>query len=118
MRYVLAFVLIAMVPVGFVFAKDVSVPVIGPDLTVAGDGSGNFKTIQQALDSIPHDNRQRIIILIKDGVYHEKVRIDPGFVTLRGESRQGTRIEFAQGTDEFTNQPDKIGRAVLNINGN
>ena len=90
---------------------------IGPDLTVAGDGSGNFKTIQQALDSIPHDSRQRTIIFIKDGVYHEKVRIDPSFVTLRGESRQGTRIEFAQGTDEFTNHPDNIGRAVVNING-
>jgi pectinesterase len=88
------------------------------DITVAADGSGDFKTIQKALDSIPLDNRQRMIIFIKDGVYHEKVRIDPDFVTLRGESRQGTRIEFAQGADEFTKQPDKIGRAVVNINGN
>ncbi len=91
---------------------------IKPDVTVAADGSGDFTTIQSALDSIPRDNRQRIIIFIKDGVYHEKVRIDPDFVTLRGQSRQGTRIEFAQGADEFTKQPDKIGRAVVNINGN
>jgi pectinesterase len=118
MRYALAFILIAMVPVGFVLAKDDSVPAIQPDLTVASDGSGNFKTIQQALDSIPHDNRQRTIVFIKDGVYHEKVRIDSDFVTLRGESRQGTRVEFAQGTDEFTNHPDDVGRAVVNINGN
>jgi pectinesterase len=117
MKSALAFILIAMVPVGLAVAKDESVPAIRPDLTVASDDSGNFKTIQQAIDSIPHDNRQRTIIFIKDGVYHEKVRIDPGFVTLRGESRQGTRIEFAQGTDDFANHPDNIGRAMVNING-
>ncbi len=91
---------------------------VKPDLTVASDGSGDFKTVQDAVDSIPRDNRQRMIIFIKDGLYHEKVRIDPGFITLRGQSRQGTRIEFAQGADDFTNHPDSLGRAVVNINGN
>jgi pectinesterase len=91
---------------------------IKPDVTVASDGSGSLRTIQEAIDSIPNDNRQRMIILIKDGVYHEKVRIDPGFVTLQGQSREGTRIEFPQGTDEFNQNPDKIGRAVVNVNGN
>ncbi|HVM62822.1 MAG TPA: pectinesterase family protein [Verrucomicrobiae bacterium] len=90
---------------------------IPPDIVVAADGSGNFKAIQEAIDSIPRDNRQRITIFVKDGVYHEKVRIDPDFVTLRGQSRQGTRIEFPQGTNEFNEKPDKIGRAVINING-
>jgi pectinesterase len=89
-----------------------------PDIVVAADGSGEFKTIQEAVNTIPRDNRQRTIIFIKDGVYHEKVRIDPDFVTLRGQSREGTRIEFPQGTDEFTKQPDSLGRAVVNINGN
>jgi acetyl esterase/lipase len=90
---------------------------IKPDITVAADGSGDFKTVQGAVSSIPRDNRQRMVIGIKDGVYHEKVRIDPDFVTLRGQSREGTRIEFPQGMDEFTNKPDDIGRAVINING-
>jgi len=89
-----------------------------PDIVVAADGTGAFKTIQEAVDTIPKDNRERKIIFIKDGLYHEKVRIDPDFVTLRGESRQGARIEFAQGADEFTKNPDNIGRAVVNINGN
>ncbi len=91
---------------------------IKPDATVAPDGSGDFKTIQEAIDSTPSDNGQRMIILIKDGVYHEKVRVDADFVTLQGESRQGTRIEFPQGADGFNQKPDKIGRAVVNINGN
>ncbi|MGD0016183.1 MAG: pectinesterase family protein [Verrucomicrobiia bacterium] len=91
--------------------------VIKPDIMVAADGSGDFKTVQEALNSIPRDNRQRMIIFIKDGVYHEKVRVDPDFVTIRGQSRLGARIEFPQGADEFTRQPDDIGRAVVNING-
>jgi len=91
---------------------------IKPDITVAADGTGNFKTIQEALNSIPRTNQQRMIVFIKDGVYHEKVRIDPSFVTLQGQSRLGTRIEFAQGADEFAHRPDDIGRAVVNIVGN
>lgn len=88
-----------------------------PDTTVALDGSGDFKTIQEAVESIPRDNHQRMLIFIKNGVYHEKVRIDADFVTLQGESRERTHIEFPQGTDEFDQKPDKIGRAVVNING-
>ncbi len=53
-----------------------------PDITVAADGSGDFKTIQEAVASIPKDNHERKIILIKPGVYQEKVRIDASNVTL------------------------------------
>jgi pectinesterase len=69
-------------------------PQLPPDITVAADGSGNFKTVQQALDSIPADNKDRIVILVKNGVYNERLRIVPSFITLRGESRKDTRIEF------------------------
>src|SRR3977135_1919045 len=88
-----------------------------PDLVVAADGSGNFKTVQEAITSIPRDNRERTAVFVKDGVYHEKVRIDPVFVTLRGQSRAGTRIEFPQGATEFRAKPDLLGQAIVNING-
>lgn len=91
--------------------------VVKPDATVSTDGAGDFKTIQAALDAVPRDNRERRIVLVKDGVYREKVRIDAANVTLRGESRGGTRIEFPQGREEFQQQPDRIGFAVVNING-
>jgi pectinesterase len=42
-------------------------------IVVATDGSGDFKTIQQALDHVPDDNRQRIVIQIKPGVYQEQI---------------------------------------------
>ncbi len=85
-----------------------------PDITVAADGSGDFKTVQEAVASIPRTNRDRIVVLVKDGVYHEKVRVDASFVTLHGQSRAGTRIEFAQPAGGAR---DNIGQAVLNING-
>jgi len=91
--------------------------VLPPDITVAADGSGDFKSVQQAVQSIPKDNRQRIVILIKDGVYKEKVRLDASCVTLRGQSIQGTRIEFPILYDDYRKKPDDFGRGVLNING-
>jgi pectinesterase len=92
-------------------------PAVNPDLVVATDGSGQFRTVQGALDSIPKGNRERLIVLIKDGTYREKVRIDASFVTLRGQSRRGTRIEFAQGADDFRAKPDVLGIAVVNLRG-
>lgn len=88
-----------------------------PDIVVATDGSGNFKTIAAAVASVPTTNRERIVILIKDGVYHEKFRVDAPFITLRGQSRSGTQIEFPQLNDDFTKNPDDIGRAVINLSG-
>jgi pectinesterase len=88
-----------------------------PDITVAPDGSGDFKTVQEAVASIPKDNHQRTIILIKPGVYKEKVRVDASNVTLRGENREGTRVEYSQLMDDFTAKPDDLGRAVINVLG-
>jgi pectinesterase len=88
-----------------------------PDIVVAADGSGSFKTVQAAIASIAATNRERIVVFIKGGVYREKVRVDAAFVTLRGENRHGTRIEFSQLAEDFTKLPDKLGRAVINVNG-
>ena len=97
-----------------VWGAEVEVPA---DIVVAADGSGDFTTVQAAVASIPRDSHERIIVLVKDGVYTEKVRIDADCVTLRGESRDGTRIEFEQLNDDFTAQPDELGRAVINVEG-
>jgi pectinesterase len=86
------------------------------DIVVAADGSGDFKTVQAAIASIPATNRERIVVFIKNGTYREKIRVDASFVTLRGQSRKGTRIEFAQLKDDFTAHPDDIGWAVINLN--
>ena len=44
-------------------------------ITVNKDGSGDFKFIQQAIDSIPKENKEEVKIFIKNGVYKEKLNI-------------------------------------------
>ena len=48
---------------------------------VAGDGSGNFKTVQEAVDAAPTDGG---VIQIKPGTYHEIVSIHSPHIELRG----------------------------------
>jgi len=115
MRYVLLTLLGAGLAMATAFAQ--ITPALKPDLTVAADGSGDFKTVEAAVASIPRDNRERKIIFIKDGIYHEKVRIDAADVTLLGQSRSRTRIEFAQSLNEARTSRDGLGQGVVNVNG-
>ncbi|KAK7392210.1 hypothetical protein VNO78_20640 [Psophocarpus tetragonolobus] len=57
-------------------------------ITVSQDGSGDFKTITEALKSIPLGNTKRVIVSIAPGVYREKVMIPRTlpFITLLGDS--------------------------------
>jgi len=87
-------------------------------IVVAADGSGDYQTIQEALNTIPYDNPQRVVIQIRNGIYQEKIRIDPHRITLRGESRNDTRIQFNQPREAFEENPDNIGVGVVNIYGN
>jgi acetyl esterase/lipase len=88
-----------------------------PDIVVSARGDGDFTMIADALRTIPAGRRERTIVWVRDGVYREKVRVDADCVTLRGESRDATIVEFAQGMNEFSEKPDAIGRAVINIEG-
>ncbi len=58
-------------------------------VTVAADGSGDFNTVQGAVDFVPVNNTQRVIINLKKGTYTEQVYVGANrpFVTLRGEDR-------------------------------
>jgi pectinesterase len=86
-------------------------------ITVAADGSGDFTTIQAAIDTIPRSNRERILIEVRDGVYVEKVLIQPDRVTLRGQSRKGTQLKFCAPREEYDKRYDAIGPGVLNVFG-
>lgn len=49
---------------------------ITPNAVVAKDGSGKFKTVNDALKAYPPNHQGRYIIYIKAGVYNEQVLID------------------------------------------
>lgn len=65
-------------------------------ITVAQDGSGNYLTVQAALDAVPEGNNKPVIILVKKGVYKERVVVDArkSFITLLGENKDNTTITF------------------------
>ena len=59
-----------------------------PNLVVAKDGSGDYTTIQEAVDAVRAYTPVHVTIRIKNGWYHEKVTI-PSWVTnlsIIGES--------------------------------
>ena len=64
------------------------------DVTVAADGSGDVKTVSEALAKIPENNRKRFVIFVKKGVYKEQIRIsaEQPFVSIIGESAENTRL--------------------------
>lgn len=64
------------------------------ELTVAKDGSGDFKTIQEAINKVRDHAEMRVVINIKPGTYIEKLVI-PAFkrnITLRGFDKEQTLI--------------------------
>ena len=86
------------------------------DYIVAKDGSGNFTTIQQALNAISGSDGKRHIIFVKNGVYNEKLFIEKCSIALIGESRDSTRIIFAELRSNWKLiNPNDYGAAVINI---
>jgi pectinesterase len=89
------------------------------DLIVAQDGSGNYSNIQDAIDAVPQDNSGNFIILIRNGVYHEKIFLTRSHITLVGEDRDSTVIIYAELRKNVNIIPMEMrhdwGTAVINI---
>eukprot|EP01018_Ginkgo_biloba_P027984 Gb_24564 [translate_table: standard] len=49
---------------------------IQPDVIVAQDGSGKYKTIQAAVDAAPNNSKKRYVIRVKKGTYKEHVEVN------------------------------------------
>src|SRR3954465_14782732 len=65
-------------------------------ITVALDGSGDYKTVQAALDAVPSNNQKPVIINIKKGTYKEVITVDAtkSFITFKGEDTANTILTF------------------------
>ena len=66
------------------------------DLIVAADGSGTVRTVQDAIDRVPENNKKRFVIFIKKGIYNQQVRIPASkpYISLIGESADTTKLTF------------------------
>jgi pectinesterase len=73
-------------------------------VVVAADGSGDFNTIQGAVDFVPDNPAQRVTIFIKNGTYEEIVFFrDKANLTLRGEDRD--KVQIGYGNNSAFNPP-------------
>jgi pectinesterase len=69
----------------------------GPSVTtVSPDGSGDFLTVQAALDAIPLKNTKPVTVFLRRGVYREKLHLDStkNMVTLVGEDEWNTVLTY------------------------
>ncbi|MDB5191126.1 MAG: pectin esterase [Segetibacter sp.] len=76
----------------------------GKRITVAQDGSGDFKLVQQAFDAVPLKNRKPVTIFIKNGIYQEKLTLDTSksFVTVIGEDKFKTILTYNDHTGKIS----------------
>ncbi|UOR06656.1 pectate lyase [Hymenobacter aerilatus] len=89
-----------------------------PTVRVAQDGSGDFRTIQAALNSLSAHADQQRVVYIKNGTYPEKVYLDgKDHVTLLGQSEKGVVITISQARDaaRCEGNLDDWGVATLNL---
>jgi pectinesterase len=79
-------------------------------LTVAQNGSGDYKTVQAALNSIPANNKKPVTIFIKNGIYKEKLHLDSSknLVTLIGEDKFTTILTYDDHTGKLAPSGETI----------
>ncbi|QJE01968.1 carbohydrate esterase [Massilia forsythiae] len=82
-------------------------------VTVAADGSGDFDTVQGALDFVPEQHARRVTIFVKNGDYEEIVyaRNKHG-ITILGQERDRVRIHYAN-NEVFNPHPPGVGTNEL-----
>lgn len=75
---------------------------VTPNVVVAKDGSGQFKTIKDAIASYPKGNKGRYIIYVKAGVYDEYITVPKEAVNILmyGDGPQKTIVT---GSKNFAN---------------
>lgn len=117
--------LYACVLIGLIFVSSAGyaqTPQIKYDLVVAKDGSGNFKTVQEAFNAVPDMRGNRTVIFIKNGTYKEKLTLPPTKtnVTLIGESVEKTILtydDYAQKKTIFNENTGTSGSSSFFIYG-
>ncbi len=78
------------------------------NLLVSADGTGDFNTVQGAMDFVPDHSKKRITINVKNGLYEEIVYFrNKDNVTLVGEDQEKTVLRYAN-NEVFNPHPANI----------
>ena len=88
-------------------------------IIVDKNGKGDFKSIQDAINSLADSSLQPRIIFIKRGIYAEKIFIKKSNIIIEGENEENTIITQSIARDEWRcDHRDDWGVATMNIDGN
>jgi len=76
-------------------------------LTVAQDGSGDFRTVQEAINAVPDFRKLVTTIFIKKGIYKEKLVLagSKQLVHFVGEDREKTILTY----DDYNQKKNRFG---------
>jgi pectinesterase len=82
-------------------------------ITVAQDGSQNYKTIQEAVNSVRDLGEKEVKVYVKNGIYKEKLIIPSWKINLSiiGESTENTVITF----DDYSGKPNLLGKDAFGM---
>ena len=76
------------------------------DFVVAKDGSGDFFTIQEAINAVPDFRKNvRTTILVRKGVYKEKVVIPESKINVSLIGQKDVVLSY----DDYANKPNRFG---------
>lgn len=86
-------------------------------IVVAADNTGDFDTVQGAMDFIPSGNSQHVLVYIRRGIYQEvDYENQRHNVTFRGEDRKETIITYPNNNN--LNAGGSSVRTMINVNAN
>jgi pectinesterase len=78
-------------------------------LIVDANGSGDFTTIQDAIDAVPEHRSEPVTIRIKAGVYSEKIWIEKPNIRLVGEGAGNTILTYGDAANDMMPDGEKRG---------
>ncbi|WP_162053316.1 pectinesterase family protein [Pontibacter pamirensis] len=80
------------------------------DFVVAKDGSGDFKTVQEAINAVPDFRKNTTTVFIKNGVYKEKLVLPPSKTAVKfvGEDVQKTILTH----DDYAAKKNRFGEEM------
>lgn len=91
-----------------------AVPELAPyvrhyDFVVAKDGSGDFFTVQEAINAVPdHRGRSRTTILIREGEYKEKIIVPRSKINLSLIGQGDVKLTY----DDYASKPNIFGEEM------
>lgn len=106
----LAFMMFLLFATQIFFAQTANSEKNKYDYVVAKDGSGNFKSVQEAINAVPFLKTTETKILIKNGTYKEKLEIpeNKNNITFVGETKENVVLTY----DDYASKKNSVGENI------